>query len=255
MRPEPHMHATRSLRVLVTGASSGVGEATARLFAAQGAQVALLARTEHKLLRVTDELGAAAHPIVADIADSRSAALAVRAAIEWLGGVDVAVNAAGISGEAVLEDVHEDLWRRVIDTNLGGTFTVSREVGLHMRSHGGGAIVNVASDLAQMGAIGLAPYCASKAGVVGLTRALAVELAPVVRVNAVCPGPIDTPMMRAQLDERVDADDALREKQGTVPLGRLADPAEVALAIRFLAVDGTFATGSSLAFDGGTSAA
>ncbi|WP_347109631.1 SDR family oxidoreductase [Paenarthrobacter sp. S56] len=120
---------------------------------------------------------------------------------------------------------------------------------------GGGAIVNVASDLAAMGVAGLAHYCAAKAGVVGLTRALALELAPTVRVNAVCPGPIDTPMLRSGLESEQDPALALQQKESTVPLSRLADPDEVAVAIYFLAVDGTFATGTSMAFDGGTSAA
>lgn len=252
--PRARPPAVEQLRVLVTGASSGVGEATARIFAGEGAQVALLARREALLRRVATDLGDRALPFVADVADPRATTDAVSAAIAAMGGIDVVVNAAGITGEAALEDVDDQTWRDVIDTNLSGTFTVSRVAGLHMRKHAGGAIVNVASDLAHNGAAGLAPYCASKAGVVGLTRALAIELAPLVRVNVVCPGPIDTPMMRAQLESRSDADAVLQQKEASVPLGRLADPAEIARAIRFLAVDGTFATGTSMAFDGGTSA-
>lgn len=241
------------LRVLVTGASSGVGEATARLFASEGAQVALLARREDVLGDMAAGMGEGVLPFVADVADSRAATNAVRAAIAAMGGLDVAVNAAGIVGESPLGDMDDGLWHDVIDTNLSGTFTVSREAGVHMRERGGGAIVNVASDLAYAGAGGLTAYCASKAGVVGLTRGLAIELAPQVRVNVICPGPIDTPMMRAQLEGRSDAQTLLEQKKASVPLGRLADPVEVARAIRFLAVDGTFATGTSMAFDGGTS--
>ncbi|RGE19557.1 SDR family NAD(P)-dependent oxidoreductase [Leucobacter sp. wl10] len=242
-------------RVLITGATSGVGEATARLFADEIAEVALLARRGDELRRVADELGGSSHVFVADVADPASVRSAVREAIDALGGLDVAVNAAGLAGYAALEELDDDIWRRVIDTNLSGTFTVSREAGLHMRAAGGGSIVNVASDLAGMGVAGLAHYCASKAGVLGLTRALALELAPRVRVNAVCPGPIDTRMMRVGLEQEADPETALREKEATVPLQRLAHPAEVARAIRFLAVEGTFATGTSMAFDGGTSAA
>lgn len=253
--PRVRTPVSQQLKVLVTGASSGVGAATARLFAAEGSQVALLARSGDLLRSVAIDLGERALPFVADVADARATEEAVGAAIAAMGGVDVVVNAAGIAGEAALEDVDNQSWREVIDTNLGGTFTVSRVAGLHMREQGGGAIVNVASDLAHNGAAGLAAYCASKAGVVGLTRALAIELAPLVRVNVVCPGPIDTPMMRAQLESRPDADAVLAHKKATVPLGRLADPDEVARAIRFLAVDATFATGTSMAFDGGTSAA
>jgi NAD(P)-dependent dehydrogenase (short-subunit alcohol dehydrogenase family) len=242
-------------RVLVTGATSGVGEATARLLANRGARVALVARRSEELRRVVADLGDCARGFVADISDPESASTAVRDAIEAFGGLDVAVNAAGAAGYAALEDLSDECWREVIDTNLSGTFTVSRVAGLHMRDAGAGAIVNVASDLASMGVPGLAHYCAAKAGVVGLTRALALELAPAVRVNAVCPGPIDTPMLRAGLAHEADPQRALRDKEATVPLGRLATPAEVAAAIAFLAFDGTFATGTAMAFDGGTSAA
>lgn len=249
------MGVSEPLRILITGASSGVGEATARLFAAEGAHVALLARRADELQRVAEQLGDHAHPFEADVADAPTVSRVVHEAISVLGGVDVAVNAAGLAGAAPLEDVHDELWRMVLDTNLSGTFTVSREVGLHMRAHGGGSIVNVASDLAHMGADGLVHYCAAKAGVVGLTRGLAIELAPDVRVNVISPGPIDTPMLRAQLDGRPDAETVLAEKEGSVPLRRIADPVEVAKAIRFLAVEATFATGTSMALDGGTSAA
>lgn len=254
MPPTLQPRASEPLRVLITGASSGVGEATARLFVAEGAQVALLARRSRELDRVAEELGGGAFPVVTDVSDARSASAGVRAAIAALGGIDVAVNAAGMAAPAPLDYVDDDLWRLVLDTNLSGTFTISREVGLHMRSNGGGSIVNVASDLAHMGAGGLVHYCAAKAGVVGLTRGLAVELAPEVRVNVICPGPIDTPMLRAQFDGRSDAEAILAQKERAVPLHRLADPVEVAKAIRFLAIEATFATGTSMALDGGTSA-
>ncbi|MGO4246229.1 SDR family NAD(P)-dependent oxidoreductase [Paenarthrobacter sp. RAF54_2] len=246
---------TEPLRVLITGATSGVGEATARLFANRGARVALLGRRSAELQRVAQEIGDGAHTVVADVAHSDAVKNAVRGAVHALGGLDIAVNAAGVAGHVALEDLTEDLWREVLDTNLSGTFYVSREAALHMRRSGGGAIVNVASDLAAMGVPGLVHYCAAKAGVVGLTRAMALELAPLVRVNAVCPGPIDTPMMREGLAAAPNPIEARRLKESTVPLNRLADPDEVAAAIYFLAVDGTFATGTSMAFDGGTSAA
>lgn len=242
-------------RVLITGATSGVGEAAAKLFAEKGAKVALLGRRAEELHRVSAEIGTAARGFVADVADPASATAGVRAAIDAFGGLDVVVNAAGVAVFALLEDLDVDAWREVIDTNLSGTFHVSREAALYMREAGGGSIVNVASDLASMGAPGLTHYSAAKAGVVGLTRAMAVELAPTVRVNVVCPGPIDTGMMRAGLAREADPARALREKEASVPLRRLAQPLEVARAIYFLAIEGTFATGTSMAFDGGTSAA
>ncbi|MEV7607314.1 SDR family NAD(P)-dependent oxidoreductase [Paenarthrobacter sp. NPDC089322] len=255
MMDRSHHLRTEPLRVLVTGATSGVGEATAKLFAQRGAKVALLGRRPAELQRVAGEIDGGAHQVVTDVADAESVRNGVRGAIHSLGGLDVAVNAAGVAGYAPLEDLDERRWREVLDTNLSGTFFVAREAGLHMRRSGGGAIVNVASDLAAMGVAGLAHYCAAKAGVVGLTRALALELAPDVRVNAVCPGPIDTPMLRSGLESEPDPVLALQQKESTVPLLRLADPEEVAAAIYFLAVEGTFATGTSMAFDGGTSAA
>lgn len=246
---------SRALRVLITGGGSGVGEATARLFSAGGASVAILGRSAEKLERVAAGLREGAMTIVADVADPDSAAQGVGAAITGLGGLDVVVNAAGVAAAAPLEALDDATWREVIDTNLSGSFYIARAAGLHMKETGGGSIVNVASDLAAMGVAGLVHYAAAKAGVVGLTRGLAIELAPLVRVNVVCPGPIDTPMLRAGIEQAGDPVQAMREKRASVPLGRLASPEEVARAIRFLAVEGTFATGTSMAFDGGTSAA
>lgn len=193
---------TEPLRVLITGATSGVGgEATARLFGKRGGhRLALLARRSEELQRVAEDIDAGAHTVVADVAAASEVKNAVRGAIHSLGGLDVVVNAAGVAGHVALEDLTEGRWHEVLETNLSGTFYVAREAALHMRrSGGGGSIVNVASDLAAMGVPGLVHYCAAKAGVVGLTRAMALELAPLVRVNAVCPGPIDTPMVREGL--------------------------------------------------------
>jgi NAD(P)-dependent dehydrogenase (short-subunit alcohol dehydrogenase family) len=246
---------TESLRVLITGATSGVGEATAKLFAKRGARVALLGRRSTELQRVAEEIDFGAHTVVADVSDAAAVKNAVRGAIYALGGLDVVINAAGVAGHVALEDLNDERWHEVLETNLSGTFFVAREAALHMRRSGGGSIVNVASDLAAMGMPGLVHYCAAKAGVVGLTRALALELAPLVRVNAVCPGPIDTPMVREGLAAAPNPTEARSLKESTVPLNRLADPDEVAAAIYFLAVEGTFATGTSMAFDGGTTAA
>jgi NAD(P)-dependent dehydrogenase (short-subunit alcohol dehydrogenase family) len=241
-------------RVLVTGASSGVGEAVVRRFAEDGASVALLARRAERLAELADELGPAAHPVPVDVADPDAVAVAVAAADEALGGLDIAVNAAGVADPAGLADLDAATWHRAIEINLSGTFYVAREAALRMRAAGGGAIVNIGSDLASRGLGEFVHYCAAKAGVVGLTKAMAAELAPTVRVNVVCPGPIDTPMMKAELALSGDPVKARREAIAEVPLGRFMHPDEVVAAIRFLAVDAPFATGSVLALDAGTTA-
>jgi NAD(P)-dependent dehydrogenase (short-subunit alcohol dehydrogenase family) len=241
-------------RALVTGASSGVGLATARLFVAEGGRVALVARRGDRLAEIVAELGGAAIALSADIADDRAVAAAVAEAWERLGGLDIAVNAAGIDGPSHLADLTPEIWRRQLDVNLSGTFYVAREVALRMQAGAGGVIVNLGSELSLVGMGLYAHYCASKFGVVGLTKALAHELAPKVRVNCLCPGPIDTPMMDAELEWFPDPAATRAAAIDRVPLKRFATAEEVARAVLFLAVDAPFATGSVFSLDGGTTA-
>ena len=241
-------------RVLITGASSGVGMVAARDFVADGATVALLARRSDRLELLAEELGPAAHVFTVDVADPDAVATAVDAADSALGGLDVVINAAGVADAVSLAELDAATWRRVIDINLSGTFYVARQSALRMRAAGGGVIINIGSDLAHMGVPNFVHYCAAKAGVVGMTKGMAAELAPTVRVNAVCPGPIDTPMMEAQLALSDDPAAAREDAIGKVPLRRFASPEEVVAAIRFLAVDALFATGAVMPLDGGTTA-
>jgi NAD(P)-dependent dehydrogenase (short-subunit alcohol dehydrogenase family) len=163
--------------------------------------------------------------------------------------------APGIDGPAPLADLTPDIWRRQIDVNLSGTFYLCREVALRMRAAGTkGVIINLGSELALIGMGWYAHYCASKFGVVGLTKALAHELAPDIRVNCICPGPIDTPMMDAELEWFPDPVEARKGAIERVPLKRFATPDEVARAILYFATDATYATGSVFSFDGGTTA-
>jgi NAD(P)-dependent dehydrogenase (short-subunit alcohol dehydrogenase family) len=178
----------------------------------------------------------------------------IDATIARLGGLDVVVNSAGISKPASLEELGPERWREVIDTNLSGCYYVCREAGLRMRAAGGGAIVNVASESSLMGEPMYVAYCASKGGVLALTKALAAELAPTVRVNAVCPGSVDTPMLREDFASLPDPTFAMEATKRRIALRRFATPEEVAAAIVYLAAEATFATGLGLNLDGGTTA-
>lgn len=242
-------------RALVTGASSGIGQATARRFVAEGARVALLARRLAPLEQLAAELGEATTAIAADVSSLDDVSAAVARASDWLGGLDIVVNAAGVSNPLDLAEVDGPAWQTVIDINLSGTFYVAREAGLRMVAADGGTIVNVGSELSIAGQAKMVAYCASKAGVLGLTRALAVELAPTVRVNAICPGAVQTPMLDAEFELEADPAAAREEMIGRTPAGRFAEADEIAAAILFLAADARFATGSALHIDGGTTIA
>jgi NAD(P)-dependent dehydrogenase (short-subunit alcohol dehydrogenase family) len=236
---------------MVTGASSGIGEATARLLAAQGARVALVARRAGELARVAGDLGDAL-AVPADVSDHAQVVGALDAAEAALGPVDIVVNCAGVIGPTGLEALTPAIWDRTLAINLSGPFYLGREAGLRMRARDGGRIVNVASDLAFTAQRGYVDYCASKAGLLGLTRGLAVELAPTVLVNAVAPGPVDTPMMDHELEAEADPEAARQATVRRVPLLRVASADEVARVIFFLLTDAAYATGAVLALDGGT---
>lgn len=237
---------------LITGASSGIGEATARAFVREGARVALLARHREPLDRVAAELGDhTGMVIIADVSDPAAVSDAVTATIERFGRLDAVVNSAGVVEPLALADLDAEAWHKTIEVNLSGSFYVAREAGLRMARDGGGSIVNIGSELSVLGMPMYVAYCASKSGVIGLTKALAAELAPRVRVNAVLPGPVDTPMLSAEFncfpDPRAAHDSTLER----VPLHRLASPEEVADAILYLA-DASYATGTTLELDGGS---
>jgi NAD(P)-dependent dehydrogenase (short-subunit alcohol dehydrogenase family) len=241
-------------RALVTGASSGVGKATAALFAAEGAVVGLIARREDTLAAVAADIGKSAIALPADVADDKAIAIAIDRFARDQGGIDIVVNAAGIDGPAPLKDLTPEVWRRQLDVNLSGTFYVAREAGLRMLAGEGGVIINLGSELALVGMGLYAHYCASKFGIIGLTKALAHELAPKVRVNCICPGPIDTPMMDAELEWFPDPAATRKAAIERVPLKRFATSEEIAKAILYFSVDAPFGTGSIFSIDGGTTA-
>ncbi len=227
-------------RTLVTGAGSGIGAAVARGFAAAGADVIV---ADLDPAAVAGELSAQA--LVLDVRDEAQVTAAA-------GELDVLVNVAGIGSTTSAPDTKLDVWEDVFAVNARGTFLCCKHAIPGMAARGGGAIVNVASVAALVGLRNRAAYCASKGAVVALTRALAVDhVAQGIRVNAVCPGTVDSPWVRRLVDEVGESLDALRARQ---PMGRLGTPAEIADAVLYLAA-AEFVTGSVLVIDGGLTAA
>ncbi len=233
-------------RVIITGGSRGIGAACVKRFARAGHSVAFIYKSSHdRAAELSAETGA--YAVCADIADPASALKAMEDAISHLGGVDVLVNNAGIAQFRLFDEITEDDWHSVIETNLGGAYRCSRAAVPHMVRQKSGAIVNISSMWGISGASCEVHYSASKAGLIGMTKALAKELAPSgVRVNCVAPGAIATEM-NAALD-----DAAIAAICDETPLGRLGSPEEVAACVYFLASDdASFVTGQTLSADGG----
>ncbi|MCV7226960.1 SDR family NAD(P)-dependent oxidoreductase [Mycolicibacterium komossense] len=242
---------------IVTGASSGIGAATAHLLAQRGHAVALLARDEVALREVAAALPDGSTSLVrpCDVTDPEQVTAAVGAVVDELGTPFGLINAAGVCAPGPLSDITTDSWHTTLAVNLTGTFLMCQAVVAARRaSTEVGSIVNLGSEAASIGMPHYSAYCASKAGVLGLTRALAAELAPRVRVNALCPGPVDTPMLRSELALSDDLDQAYKAEIARVPLRAIASAAEVGDAAVWLLHAGT-ATGTALALDGGTTVA
>lgn len=237
---------------IVTGASSGVGLATARRIHAEGGRVALLATRVSLLEEIAAELGEGAYAVPTDVSDPVQVATSVARSFELLGDVDLVVNAAGVDGPSALLDMTDEKWARTIGVNLSGPFYVGRESARLLKA--GSCIINVGSELSFMGMGLFVDYCASKAGLIGLTKAMAAELAERgIRVNALCPGPIDTPMMASEIAWFPNPDEVRQFAIDRVPLKRWATPEEVADTLLHLAC-ATFASGAAWTLDGGTTA-
>ena len=236
---------TRALagrRALVTGGARGIGRAIATALAAEGCRVAVA-----DLEPAPGAAEAGLIPLQADVADEASVLALFAEAVPRLGGLDILVNNAGILIEKPLLETTATDFDRLIGVNLRGVFLVGREAIRIMRRAGGGRVINVASELAYLGREHCSVYCASKGGVLSLTRSWAREFAPEILVNALAPGPTDTAMLEAG-----STSPETRAKESQNPLGRIALPEEIAAAAVFLAGPGaSFMTGQCVSPNGG----
>jgi meso-butanediol dehydrogenase / (S,S)-butanediol dehydrogenase / diacetyl reductase len=235
-------------RALVTGAGSGIGEAVARGLHAEDAEVLLADVRAEPVEAIAAELGERATAVALDVRDEDAVRRAVSA------DLDVLANVAGIGSTTTAPETALDTWEDVFAVNARGTFLCCKHAIPAMVARGGGAIVNMGSVAGLVGLRNRAAYCASKGAVIALTRALAIDhVGDGVRVNAVCPGTVDSPWVRRLVEDVGESLDALRARQ---PMGRLGMPDEIAAAVLYLASDdAAFVTGTAFVIDGGLTAA
>ena len=238
----------RGRRVVISGASSGIGLETARMLASKGAEVCLTARRADPLAAAAKEIGDGAWAWPCDVADPESVvALAAETKTRW-GAVDGLVNNAGVAPMARLDETPNDVWDETFAINVRGPFLLCRELGPMLKEGLSPAVVNVSSTLAERAIQGMAAYNASKAALNQLTRSLALEWAPQVRVNAVMPAVVETPIhaTRGMSSEQVEAMGEMH------PMRRVGQPEDVAGAVLFLASDfASYITGATIAVNGG----
>ena len=241
---------------IVSGGGTGIGAATARLFAREGASVVVTGRSPEPIQGVAAEIAGVA--VAGDIADPVHAAGAVEAAVSTFGGLDIVVANAGIGLGGSAAETTDEQWRRTIETNLTGQFTLIRAALPRLIERGGGAIVLVSSIGAIVGGTDSASYSASKTGLLGLMRSVAVDYGPLgVRANAILPGWVQTPMADRAMDELAARDGLTRaqaysEATSNIPLRRAGRSEEIAACCAFLASDdSSFMTGAALVVDGG----
>ena len=241
--------------VVVTGGASGMGAASARELAGRGATVEIVDLDALGGRRVADEIGVG-DPIIGDVSESAFCRSAVDGVVERHGRVDVLVNAAGTIHRADALGTDDEQWQRVMDVNVNGVFFMSRAAIIHMLRHGAGAIVNFGSIWGGVGAAGTTAYCASKGAVHQLTRSMALDhVEQGIRINAVAPGEVNTPMLSSQREQPPSAEDLQALADATIPMKRLAEPEEIAKVVAFLASsDASYMTGEIVHVDAGYTA-
>jgi NAD(P)-dependent dehydrogenase (short-subunit alcohol dehydrogenase family) len=243
-------------RALVTGGASGIGRACARLLAEAGAAVAVADIDPEAAETVASSIrseGGHAISIACDVSRDADCSLAVAAAMRDLGGLDILVTSAGIIRRADVVETTPAEWDRVMAVNVGGVFLAAKHAVPVMMAAGGGSIVNIGSGWGLKGGQRAASYCASKAAVVNLTRAMAIDHGPAgIRVNCVCPGDTDTPMLRSEARQLGEDEATFLAGSADRPLARLGTPEDIARAVVYLASDAaSWVTGSILVVDGG----
>jgi NAD(P)-dependent dehydrogenase (short-subunit alcohol dehydrogenase family) len=249
------MHRLEGKRALITGGASGIGLATARLFLEEGARVTIGDINQDSLLKATQELRGVGpiHGVQGDVSIMSDAAQIVEEAASTHDGLDIVVCAAGITSRSRLERLTEAEWDRVIGVNLKGIFTVVKAAAPKLKERGGGAVVTIGSEMGFVAEGQVPAYNASKGGVIMLTKSLALDLiADNIRVNSVCPGITQTPLLEEEMNIAEDPVATRLEFQSWAPIGRMADPREQAYGVLFLASDeASFAVGTTLLLDGG----
>ena len=241
---------------VITGSASGIGEGTARLFAEMNASVALLDINEEKGTKVAAQItdnGGRACFFLCDVTSDKDCKNAVEAVIQEFGKIDILFNNAGIAIRKNIVDLKEAEWDKVANINLKGIYLLSHHAIPHMIKNGGGSIINTGSGWSLRGGADALSYCATKGGVLNMTRAMAIDHGKHnIRVNCICPGDTDTPMLREEARQLGETDERFLTEAAQRPLRRIGRPEDVAQAALYLASDGaSFITGTVLVVDGG----